>query len=616
MRNKLLYLVLPFLIAACSSQVQLTGRSAPGSISLGPEREPPAPLGQPEQPPAPRTPEKAPTLPAHLVLVEKRFEEPGGNRALDGGETGTLVLEVRNDGLGPGKIGVRLTPLSDMDHLDFERYLEAGLLPVGESRTLRLSFAAGGEVMDGNREVRVELTEEYNRATIPFTFSFVTRGLVPAEFRVIVRDYDDGRFFAGNSPDGLIQAGEMVKVVANVQNVGGDAEQVVLEVAPEGADVRYTRDLRGNADNRFELGQMVSGSNQDIEFYFFTTPVFPEEKVRLTLKVNEGSGRFGKEEELSFDIGQSVQTEAVLAVAAVQEKAGSISMVKTDLIDIEEIPQNSQTRLENGIAIIFGIEEYKYTFPATYKTRDARTFFRYCRDVLGIPEERIMLRMNEDATKAEFDYIFEPRETPNQGWLKKRLRNAEEAGKTDIFVYLAGHGFPDLSTGSPYLIPHDVRPEQTTNGVGLEKLYQTLSDFGAGSVTVFVESCFSGASGYDREGSEKLLALNMNPVFPVIEQPMIGPTTVVFTATGGKKPSNNRDDLKHGIFSYFLLKGLGGAADADGNRGVNVEELFRYLEREVPRKALEAPLDREQVPQILPSPERLGERGKRVLVQY
>jgi hypothetical protein len=49
---------------------------------------------------------------------------------------------------------------------------------------------------------------------------------------------------------------------------------------------------------------------------------------------------------------------------------------------------------------------------------------------------------------------------------------------------------------------------------------------------------------------------------------------------------------------------------------VNVEELFRYLEREVPRKALEAPLDREQVPQILPSPERLGERGKRVLVQY
>ena len=108
----------------------------------------------------------------------------------------------------------------------------------------------------------------------------------------------------------------------------------------------------------------------------------------------------------------------------------------------------------------------------------------------------------------------------------------------------------------------------------------------------------------------------MNPVFPVIEQPMIGPNMVVFAATSGKKPSNNRDDLKHGIFTYFVLKGLGGIADGNGDHAVSVEELFRYVEREVPRKAYEPPLDREQVPQILPSVERLGKRGRRVLVRY
>jgi len=135
-------------------------------------------------------------------------------------------------------------------------------------------------------------------------------------------------------------------------------------------------------------------------------------------------------------------------------------------------------------------------------------------------------------------------------------------------------------------------------------------------VTVFVESCFSGASGYEKSGSERLLAFNMNPVFPVIEQPMIGPNTVVFAATSGKKPSNNRDDLKHGIFTYFVLKGLSGAADRDGDEAVTVAELFRYVEREVPRKAYEPPLDREQVPELLPSMGRLGDRGRRVLVQY
>ena len=602
MKNLLFLLGLGGLLWGCGAQVKWRGQSQPGSIYLGPTAE---------------TVVRPPSLPAHLVLEDKVFEEPGGNRILDGAENGELVLKVRNDGLGPGQVAVRLTPLSDMDHLDYRRYIEAGSLEVGETRTIRVPIQADAEVLDGRREMRVELVEERTRATIPFSFRFATRALTRAEFRVIVRDYDDGRFFAGNTPDGLIKAGEMVKVVANVQNVGGAAEGVEAEVHMAGEkNISFARDLKGSTDSRFALGTLGKGEDRDVEFYFFTTPVFAASKVEVSLRVRAVGGAFGTEQMLVFDIGQSVRTEEVLAVEGVEDQIGVVSPVGVELIDIEELPQGSKTRLKNGIGIIFGIEEYRYTFPATYKNRDAATFFRYCRDVLGIPEERIVLRMDGDATKAEFDYIFEPGDTPNQGWLKKRLRKPAEAARTDLFVYLAGHGFPDLSTGSPYLIPYDVRPEQTTNGVSLEKLYQTLSAFGTRSVTVFVESCFSGASGYERSGTERLLAVDMNPVFPVIEAPVVGPHTVVFAATSGKKPSNNRGDLKHGIFTYFVLKGLGGAADSDGDRAVTVEELFTYVEREVPRKALEPPLDREQVPEILPSAERLGERGKRVLVEY
>jgi len=559
---------------------------------------------------------QTPSLPAHIVLTHKEFEEPSGNRALDAEEAGALVLTVRNDGLGPGKITVRLTPLSDMEHLNFGRHVEVGSLPTQESRTIRIPMWAGVDVTDGRREVRVEVAEENTRATMPFTFAFTTQGFVKPEFRVIVRDYDDGSFYAGNTPDGVIKAGEMVKVVANVQNVGREARDVAVVVETEAEGVSYVRDLVGNDDGRFGFGSMGPGEARDVEFYFFTTPVFSDPKVSMTLHVREGHGHFAAEEVLAFDIGQSVRTEEVLAVGVVREQANPISLVQADLIDIEQIPNNSKTKLENGIAIIFGIENYKHTFAATYKLRDATTFFQYCREVLGIPEQRIMLRTDSDATKAEFDYVFEAKDTPNQGWLKKRLRNPQEAAQTDVIVYLAGHGFPDLSTGNPYLIPHDVRPEQTTNGVGLEKLYRTLSEFRVRSVTVFVESCFSGASGYESSGTQKPLALNMNPIFPVIEQPMIGPNMVVFAATSGKTPSNNRDDLRHGIFTYFVLKGLGGVADENGDKKVTVEELFAYVEREVPRKALEPPLDREQVPELLPSVERLGEHAGRTLVHY
>ena len=79
---------------------------------------------------------QTPSLPAHIVLTHKGFEEPSGNRALDAEEAGALVLTVRNDGLGPGEITVRLTPLSDMEHLSIGRHVKAGLLPVQESRTI------------------------------------------------------------------------------------------------------------------------------------------------------------------------------------------------------------------------------------------------------------------------------------------------------------------------------------------------------------------------------------------------------------------------------------------------------------------------------------------------
>ncbi|MFH1009471.1 MAG: caspase family protein, partial [Candidatus Latescibacterota bacterium] len=381
-------------------------------------------------------------------------------------------------------------------------------------------------------------------------------------------------------------------------------------------EVHYRRDLEGNAENTFELGKMPSGSDRDVLFYFFTNPTFRGKNVHISIDVTEARARQGISKALSFDIGQSVPTEEVLAVQSVQERRGKVSLVQAQWVDVDEPPSGSKTKLSNGIAIIFGIETYKNTFPAAYKNRDATVFYKYCRDVLGIPEERIYLSTDDNATKGEFDYVFEPKGTSNEGWLKKRMKNPNQVQETDIFVYMGGHGFPDLSTGKPYFIPYDIRPEQATNGISMEVLYQGLSEFDARSVMVFVESCFSGASAYEKGMKEQLLALNMNPVFPTLESPLVGKRMVVFTATSGKKPSNNRDDLKHGIFTYFLLKGLGGSADGNGDKTVTVGELYSYLSKQVPKKALEAPLDREQIPQIRPGLSVLGGMENQILVEY
>jgi uncharacterized caspase-like protein len=302
--------------------------------------------------------------------------------------------------------------------------------------------------------------------------------------------------------------------------------------------------------------------------------------------------------------------------AAARQLAGKAAADTLPLSAVDLPARRASTQFPNGIAIIIGVEEYSHTFPATYKGRDAQAFYRLCHDVLGIPSGRILLRTNSDATKAEFDYIFEPRETANQGWLKKRLRTAAAASEADLIVYLAGHGFPDMATGTPYFIPFDVRPEQATNGIALAALYRTLGDFGTRSVTVFVESCFSGVTGYRAGGQREALARNMNPVGLRLLQPTVATNTVVFAATSGDSPSSNRDDLAHGIFTYYVLAGLQGAADANADDDITVAELFDYLRLEVPRKALQAPLDREQIPEILPRVERLGARAEFTLVGY
>tara|TARA_B100000029_G_C17239654_1_gene838527 strand:- start:6 stop:362 length:357 start_codon:yes stop_codon:yes gene_type:complete len=81
------------MINGCSPYVELKGRSKSGLVWM-------EPLDKVEK--------QLSKLPAHLVLVDKYFEEPDGDQALDAEEVGYLVVTLRNDGLGPAKISALL----------------------------------------------------------------------------------------------------------------------------------------------------------------------------------------------------------------------------------------------------------------------------------------------------------------------------------------------------------------------------------------------------------------------------------------------------------------------------------------------------------------------------
>ena len=104
----------------------------------------------------------------------------------------------------------------------------------------------------------------------------------------------------------------------------------------------------------------------------------------------------------------------------------------------------------------------------------------------------------------------------------------------------------------------------------------------------FLDACFSGAN---RE--KEMLLADARPVFMEVDASATGNVTV-FSASGGKEISSAWPEKKHGLFSYFLMKGMRGDADANKDSQITVDELNNYVSKNV--SDIAGMLDREQTP--------------------
>jgi uncharacterized caspase-like protein len=55
------------------------------------------------------------------------------------------------------------------------------------------------------------------------------------------------------------------------------------------------------------------------------------------------------------------------------------------------------------------------------------------------------------------------------------------------------------------------------------------------------------------------------------------------TASGANEVSVENDQFGHGVFTYYLVEGLKGEADADGDGFITVDEAYRYVSDKVPQ---------------------------------
>jgi hypothetical protein len=229
-------------------------------------------------------------------------------------------------------------------------------------------------------------------------------------------------------------------------------------------------------------------------------------------------------------------------------------------------------------AVVIGIERYRELPTPTGARADAEQFVAMAKATLGLRPENLKVALDDRATKGDIEKLLE--------WAKATV---PQGGR--LLFFFSGHGGPDASQGTPYLIPYDGDPaylERTA--VPLARVTEALQQSRAREAVAFVDSCFSGAGG------RSVLPPGARPLVRVREVTAAAQVAVL-SAASGAEISGPSPDGKNGLFTQVLLDGLGRArADANGDGQITMKELTDFVRPRVLRLA--AQQNRAQTPSL------------------
>ena len=226
-------------------------------------------------------------------------------------------------------------------------------------------------------------------------------------------------------------------------------------------------------------------------------------------------------------------------------------------------------------AAVIGISQYKTVSSLQYADQDALSFYDYLLNQLGVPKDNIFLLTNQQAT------LVNVRRT-----LGTELKRKASPRDT-VLIYFAGHGAPETDATSPdndglekYLIVYDADPDDLyTTGLPMREVEVIFERLAAERVVFIADTCFSGATT-GRTFSTGGRRAVVSEAFLTRLSHVKG--RVVLAASRANEVSAERPDMQHGVFTYYLLEGLRGKADLDGDNMITIDELYNYVSQKVP----------------------------------
>ena len=226
-------------------------------------------------------------------------------------------------------------------------------------------------------------------------------------------------------------------------------------------------------------------------------------------------------------------------------------------------------------AAVIGISQYKTVSSLQYADQDALSFYDYLLNQIGVPKDNLFLLTNQQAT------LMNVRRT-----LGTELKRKASPRDT-VLIYFAGHGAPETDATSPdndglekYLVVYDSDPDDLyTTGLPMREVEIIFERLAAERVVFIADTCFSGATTgrtFNTGGRRAVVS----EAFLTRLSHVKG--RVVLAASRASEVSAERPDMQHGVFTYYLLEGLRGKADLDGDNMITIDEIYNYVSQKVP----------------------------------
>jgi len=303
-------------------------------------------------------------------------------------------------------------------------------------------------------------------------------------------------------------------------------------------------------------------------------------------------GKFNKK--LYFAIGSSqVDIEVFDTFGNKTTKTISISrkqpIVKNS--DKKLIPPTKRIyKNPNAVAVLIGLEKYENMPEAQWAESDAKIFYDYAKNVLGVSEDRIKVLVNENSKYIDFWDNLE-------FWLNSKVSKNE----TDIYFYFAGHGLVSEDGLNTYLMPYDARTNLLNRtAISRKEVINFLDNLNPRSATLFLDTCYSGNA---KGGAKTLVASRGLRVVKKDQIDNIPSNFTVFSAASSDETAISHPTQKNGLFSYWLMRGMDGDADLNKDEKITNAELHQYVNQKVVKTAIAE--GQKQTPQIYGNNERV-----------